>query len=246
MRKIPPWHRLSPRRLETERLILQSLPYFRFENETFGDLNEYLVMGVLSFRQPRSGKIEEFQIRVSYPHRFPAVAHAVFDHEKRFEVCKHGHLFSNCQLCLALPDRKAFSLGTESLTEEVLGASLVWFDKRLLFEANGRIQWPGIDEKHGAEAKVDFILESAGLLQNEAVVQWAYAAYQLAILESRFEQIERYGPCPCGSGRKLKFCHGGTLLKLEDVFRSVVSLAGNPILGNGVPPQVSDQDPTMM
>lgn len=218
MRTLPPWYKLSSRRLELERSILRSLPYFSLESERFDEQKRFIVVGKLRYRLERSGKNEFFKVRFEYPGDFPKRCQPVYDHDKRFEPGADGHLLSDYQLCLMLPDRVEFSLESEKLTEEVLGAALVWFDKRLIYQRIGK--WPGPAERHGALARIDFILERAGLAENRGAVEWANQFYESACTDGRHLSADVYGPCPCGSGKKLKFCHGEQLRSLLKLFRA--------------------------
>src|SRR5258708_21123532 len=156
-----------------------------------------------------------------YPWRFPATFERIYDREKRFELCENGHLFADHQLCLTLKERREFSLNTEALTEEVLGAALLWFDKRLIFERNGRTKWPGPAEVHGSQAQVNLILEQAGLLDSADAIQWANELHHRALLDHRFVPFDPYSLCPCSSGKKLKFCHGETFIQFGRLLKRV-------------------------
>jgi len=217
MKKLPPWYRLSPARLELERSILGGLEYFRLEAMLRGSNEVFKAVGLLHYRRERSGREESFRVGVEYPFFFPRDPQRVFDHEKRFPVGPVGHLMTSHQLCLTLPERHEFELTSQSLTEQVLGASLVWFDKRLIYERTKK--WPGPWERHGAWGKLDLILEKARLTANPTAVQWAEQLLTSAVTNGRRTQIDVYSPCPCGEGPKLKFCHYkdlGSLFKLVE------------------------------
>jgi hypothetical protein len=222
-----PWYRISRERLDFERSVLGSLPYFRAENQYFDFLKRLIVIGTLTYSRPRSGRVESFRIRLEYPDRFPKHAQRVYDHEKVFQPGNEGHL-PGYRLCLTLPERGEFSTGTEKLTEEVLGAALIWFDKRLIFERN-RCKWPGPDERHGALAKIDLYIQRAGLSDNQDVVGWADALCRSAAKGGRYFEIDVYSPCPCGSGRKFKFCHFNELRPLIKLVQEL-SVSALPIM----------------
>lgn len=202
---LPPWYKISPRRLALERSVLKDIPYFSLEEEAFDSRKRFIIIGTLNYRLERSGKIENFRVGLTYPGDFPRRIQLVFDHEKRFKIGADGHLIRDHQLCLTLPERKEFSLGSDRLTEEVIGATLVWFDKRLIYERTGK--WPGPAEKHGTQAKIDLILEKAGLQESQSVKTWVDQIYNSALQDGRYMSLDVYGPCPCGSGKALKFCH---------------------------------------
>jgi hypothetical protein len=221
MKTFPPWYKLLPRRLSWEREVLHGLPFFKHEADGFDKDANFTATGTLFYRGERSGKPEGFRLEVVYPRRFPGIAQMVYDKEKRFALCENGHLFSDHQLCLTLRERNEFSLNTEALTEEVLGAALVWFNKRLIFERNGRRDWPGPAEAHGAQAQVNFMLEEAGLLRNASASVWANELYQRALLDHHFVPFDPYSLCPCLSGKKMKFCHGATFIRFGKLLQRV-------------------------
>lgn len=204
----PAWYLLAPSRLETEREALRSLPFFTFAHEYFRN-QLWIVIGTLRFTWERSRKEENLQVRIEYPDRFPDELPAVFDDKCVFVTgVDDGHLFWNHALCLTCPARGEFSLGSDCLIEEVLGASLVWLNKRLIFERNGRKDWPGPAEKHGVLANIDLQIERAGLTANLRVVNWLNRLCDDARTGKRILPLDPYEPCLCGSAKKLKFCHG--------------------------------------
>lgn len=204
------WYLLSPSRLEAERQRLRSLPFFTFEDEYFRD-QLWIVIGTLHFTWERSQKQEHLQVRLEYPDLFPQKIPSVFDNKRVFVTGAAGHLFSNHAICLTYPERREFSLGSEDLVEEILGATLVWFNKRLIFEKNGCRDWPGPAERHGVLACIDLQIEKAGLTDNSHVVNWTKQLCDAALRGERLSPLDPYEPCPCGSGKKLKFCHGDNL-----------------------------------
>jgi hypothetical protein len=221
MKTFPPWYKLLPRRLSWEREVLRSLPFFEPEDDRFDQDGNFTATGTLSCRSERSGRLDEFRVVLRYPWRFPRAFQSVYDKEKRFRLCENGHLFSDHQLCLTLRERKEFSLNTDALTEEVLSAALVWFDKRLIFERNGRTKWPGPAEAHGSQAQVNLILEEAGILHSADAVEWANELHKRALLGHGFVPFDLYALCPCSSGNKIKFCHGKNFIQFERLLKRV-------------------------
>jgi ubiquitin-protein ligase len=134
MRSAPHWHQLSPARRDRERERLANTPYFTLERTSTND--RFTAIGTLHFIR-RGGKEYRFRIRLEYPRHYPKRPPHVFDHDHQFAPSLDGHLFSTHEICLTLPERREFSTVSEQLTQEVLGATLVWFHKRLLFDRNG-------------------------------------------------------------------------------------------------------------
>ena len=228
MRTSPAWYELSPRRLELERTVLRSIPYFTPETEAPDEYGRLIVVGIVTYWREKSGKRENLRVRLKYPNDFPKRTQLVYDHDEKLEPGADGHLLADHQICLATPEREEFSLVSERLTEEVLGATLIWLDKRLIYDRTGRKKWPGMDERHGALGRIDAILERSGLGKNAGAVQWANELYESAVRNGRYCSVDVYSACPCKSGKKLKFCHGKQLhplLKLlKAAQRSALSL----------------------
>jgi hypothetical protein len=195
-----------------ERSVLRDIPFFCLEEEAYDHRNRFTAIGTLNYLLERSGKFQNFRVQLLYPDDFPRKIHRVFDHEKIFKPGADGHLLTDYSLCLTLPERKEFSLGADRLTEEVLGATLIWFDKRLIYETTG--EWPGLAERHGLLAKFDLILERAELQDNEFIKEWLIKLCSSSSQSSRYASIDVYMACPCNSGRKLKFCHGEVMRSL--------------------------------
>lgn len=203
MRPALQWHQISSARRERERLYLASLPYFTLDRTYENDKHYFTAIGILHYTGRRSGRHHAFGVRLEYPREFPKKPLHVFDHNKIFRPSLDGHLFSTHELCLTLTERGEFSLGTETLTEEVLGAALVWLHKRRLFDRTGT--WPGPAERHGINAIIDLLVERSVVSSTTAITTWLLAHASTPAGYPREPDI--YAPCPCGSGQRLRFCH---------------------------------------
>ncbi len=221
MRRSLQWFVRSPSRLSREQKLLGSLPYFLAVSSMLAADSGLVVVGILSCVGVRSGKTEQFRVRLQYPRDFPDHVPSVFDHVHRFQPSLDGHQFPNHRLCLTLPDRKEFSTGTEHLTEEVLGASLLWFRKRLLYERG--FGWPGPVERHGIWATFDLVAERLGLTDACPISIWMQE--HAATPSGKIIEPDVYAACPCGSGKRARFCHPDELKLLANCSRAYSSLA---------------------
>jgi hypothetical protein len=139
-------------------------------------------------------------IRAEYPAEYPWVVPSVFDENKQFQPSAAGHQFPNYKLCISFPDREEFTLGSEDLGVEVLGASLIWLDKRFIFERTK--VWPGEAEEHGwARPFRKLLIEEANRSEDDCIKAWTdWIVAGLA--------APRYDAgCPCCSGRMFCHCH---------------------------------------
>jgi hypothetical protein len=139
-------------------------------------------------------------IRMDYPTEYPWDVPTVFDHERRFQPSANGHQFPDYRLCLSFPPRQEFTIGSESLSGEVLGASLIWMDKRFIFERTAK--WPGEAEEHGwARPLRRLLVEEAnrsGATSMKVWIDW--------VIEEMVSP-NYHGGCPCCSGRIFRLCH---------------------------------------
>jgi hypothetical protein len=203
MRPARHWYELSSARRDRERHQLANIPYFTLERTTTNANRIFLAIGTLHFIARRSGKEHGFRIRLAYPSRFPQEPPRVYDHDKRFTPTLDGHQFRTHELCLTMNERGEFATGSDRLTQEVLGATLIWFHKRLIFDRTK--QWPGLAEKHGINAVIDLLVERRVVTDATAISDWLLSHASTPAGSLRAPDI--YALCPCGSGKRLKFCH---------------------------------------
>jgi hypothetical protein len=204
------WHQLSPARLQQERELLNALPYFRLERARIDTDGSLTVTGVLSYVGRRSGKEDALRTRIVYPRAFPRRIQRLYDHDRVLRVDHDGHLFGQHELCLTLIEREEFPLGTPDLTEHVLGAGLVRWRKRVIYDRTGN--WPGPAERHGINAIIDLLVERRVAPDATTLSAWLLANATTAQGFARLP--DRYAPCPCGSGKATKFCHDDALRPL--------------------------------
>ena len=79
----------------------------------------------------------------------------------------------------------------------------------LIFDRTGK--WPGVAEKHGIDAVIDLLVERHVINDVTIISTWLH---QHATINGRPCNPDIYAPCPCGSGKRLKFCHRDDLQPL--------------------------------
>ena len=189
---------------------MRALPYFTFEHTLVNDHDVFTAIGTLHYVAPRSGRTYALRVRAEYPWDFPRHPPRLYDHERVLTVDVDGHLFGKHELCLTLPERGEFSLGALDLTEQVMGAALLWWHKRVIYDHGEK--WPGPAERHGINAVIDLLVERHVVADAATLSTWllAYATTTAGTVQLP----DPYTPCPCGSGTKLKFCHRDDLAPL--------------------------------
>lgn len=189
----------TPARVEGELLALRSLEFFQYHNHSI-DQGSLRLQGRISAKQPESGKHLSMEVRLEYPVEYPWEIPTVFDQEMHFRPSANGHQFSNYVLCLSFPAREEFTVGSEALSAEVLGASLIWLDKRSIFERTTK--WPGEAEEHGwARPFCKLLIEEANLTKSDSMKSWTDWIIA-GLVMPRFD-----AGCPCRSGRYFCQCH---------------------------------------
>jgi hypothetical protein len=189
----------TPARIERELSRLGRPGFFSPEGHS-GHQGSLQVLGRIGFTLQATGRVEAMDVRLEYPKEYPWEVPSVFDEKKLFQPSAAGHQFPNHKLCLSFPGREEFTLGSEDLAFEVMGASLIWLDKRFIFERT-KI-WPGEAEEHGwARPFRKLLIEEANRSKNDCVKAWT--DWIIAGLA-----VPRYDTgCPCCSGGMFCRCH---------------------------------------
>ncbi len=189
----------SPARIDCELAYLRSQRFFQHLGHSI-EQGSLRIQGRIGLKPQETGKLQTMTIRVEYSAAYPWEVPKVFDHEGQFQPSANGHLFSDHRLCLSFPPRGEFAVGSETLACEVLGASLIWLDKRFIFERTTK--WPGEAEEHGwAKPLRKLLIEEAnrsGAISLKAWTNWVVED----LVTPQYD-----GGCPCCSGRTFKLCH---------------------------------------
>lgn len=189
----------TPARVESELRSLAPLKFFEYQRHEVCD-GSLRVIGRIGSRQIETGKLQTMVVSLQYPRQYPWEVPRVIDHEKRFQPSAKGHQFVDHGLCLSFPLRAEFTVGSDALGCDVLRSSLVWLEKRFIFERTGR--WVGDQEKHGWSGPLrQLLVEEAGrssAISLRAWTDWIRADLVLPNID---------GGCPCCSGKVFHRCH---------------------------------------
>lgn len=189
----------SPERIERELMALRNLKFFKYSGHSLVASLPHII-GTISVKQPETGRVQSLSIRIEYPRPYPRAMPRVIDHEKHFAPSANGHQFNDYSLCLSFPKREEFTFGSEELSQQVLGASLIWLDKRNIFERGE--PWPGEVEEHGWSAPLrELLREEVRRSQNRWISAWTDWILAELIIPNYAEK------CPCLSGKMFARCH---------------------------------------
>jgi hypothetical protein len=186
-------------RVESELRSLASLKFFEYQTHEVCE-GSFHVIGRIGSRQVETGKLQTMVVSMVYPRQYPWEVPRVLDYEKRFQPSAKGHQFVDYGLCLSFPLRGEFTVGSEALGCEVLRSSLVWLEKRFIFERMGR--WPGEQEEHGWSGPLrQLLVEEAS--KSSAISLRAWTDWIIAdLVPPNYD-----GGCPCCSGQMFRRCH---------------------------------------
>lgn len=144
----------------------------------------------------------EVQLRVDFPFDYPAGEPLAFDAADRFlphDADRHFSTRDGC-CCLWLPPKSRWDPNDPDALRTFLDEVVVFFDRQLVYDAGGRVEWPGGQHGHGDPGYMEWVVEEFG--GDSAAVSAFGPIFRGAV------SIGRNDPCPCGKGVKYKRCHG--------------------------------------
>lgn len=139
------------------------------------------------------------QVRMVFPDNYPSQEPRVYDVANRFPHTADRHFYPNGQCCLWLPPESRWAAHDPDGLCRFLEEVAVFFDRQLVYDAEGKGIWPGEQRSHGIDGYLEFIQEALGGDQR------LLAIFAPILLEKVL--IQRNDRCPCGSERKYKRCH---------------------------------------
>ncbi len=171
------------------------------------------LLGPLQFEASADGYepiTDEFEIKLIVPSSYPKELPWVRETGGRIKE-NYEHVFNNGKLCLAVPIE-------ERLTFEQQPSLVGFVDKLLVPYLYGYCFWekhgehPFGEREHGEAGIVGFYVEKLGLSDDIQVLEVLLHLHQYG--------YRGHHDCPCGSGAKLRNCHGHALKKLYQLHTS--------------------------
>lgn len=213
-----PWYKATSgaARLAADRQLL-SVPYPELTVAVDAQSNCVRVGGRIVLRTSVSGIPTSIAIRIDLPPGYPKEEPLAYETEGRFDrTTLDGHVLSSGRLCLWLTVRSAWA-GRDPAARwdyrspdallRFVDSVAVFCERHLAWEASGKRVWPGGESAHGGVGYAEFIYEDLGV--DIARV----AGFSPGFGEC--DRLDPYGACPCGSGRKYRFCHRARVQELR-------------------------------
>jgi len=177
------------------------------EVSTNGD--ETVLKGPLCFAASTDGLdtiTECFEIEIVIPEKYPEVLPYVREIGGKMDV-NYAHIHKSGTLCLAVPieERRVF-LEQPSLLGFVNMLVIPYFYGYCHWKKHG--VHPFGESEHGSQGIVRYYMDALGLTDKLEVLAFAAFLYEYG--------YRGHHPCPCGSGKKVRKCHGKVLRDLHD------------------------------
>lgn len=199
-----PWYRSNPDALaRVKREVLSRHPRLRFE-ETNGAV---ILCGVFEVREG-DVVVDEYQVDVELPSDTERGIPVVRETGNRIPRDIDRHVITaEGTLCVVLPEAywndnpRGLSLAEfldGPLREHLAGQSLVDMEQ----------PWPAGEWGHGIKGVLEFYFQVLKTKEPKAFVGL------LELLARR--EAKGHWDCPCGSGKRLRNCHGPTIFNLRD------------------------------
>jgi hypothetical protein len=149
-------------------------------------------------------------VRIDFPFDYPRREPRALDVAGLFEHSLDRHFATDDGVCcLWLPPKSRWDPSDPNTLLTFLDEVVVFFDRQLVYDAGGRVEWPGPQYGHRLDGYEQWIAEEFGDEQALRIF--------VPILKAHVK-IGRNEKCPCGSGRKFKKCHNE---KIEQIRRGV-------------------------
>jgi len=189
-------------------LLTERYPQLRFDVALDGIAT---ADGPIQFELP-DGSEEAIEVRILFGPRYPSVAPVAYDKAERWAPNPDRHILSDHSLCLYFGGVEVPDLRTPGAFVGWMIDLVLFLHQQLVCDAIRGRRFPGPDWPHGERpAYSQHLMETLQSFPADTRAEAWRAA--------RLGQLGRNRPCPCGSGRKLKRCHGAALDELARIAR---------------------------
>ncbi|WP_339311180.1 SEC-C domain-containing protein [Paenibacillus sp. FSL M7-0896] len=170
--------------------------------------NKFFIRGNIHFRAQYSGheSIEDiFHIEIEIPETYPSVPPVARDLGER--IPQSFHTFVDGSFCLGAPLAVKMTFANNPTLLGFVNSLLIPYLYTFSFKITHQGNLPYGELSHGGSGLMNYYMGLFETSQPVAVLNF------LKILA--FRKYRGHIPCPCGSGNKLRSCHGSSLLEIQ-------------------------------
>jgi hypothetical protein len=165
-----------------------------------------LIEGKLRYPTP-GGSVQSVRIRITLAENHPFAPPIADDVETRFPRTAEFHKIPGTDhLCLWFYPEAEWESDVGAL-DLYLSQVVLHVHRQLVYEADPSHRWPGPELPHTRDDAFRTLLEEA--VSSEQVVATVVESW------TGRTTVDLYGLCPCGLGRKWKWCHRPVVVELE-------------------------------
>ncbi|QDV39273.1 SEC-C domain-containing protein [Tautonia plasticadhaerens] len=208
------WYDRNPERWRTEREVARKLLFCA--RPGVDPRGTAFITGHLSVLSRHGHEYGPFNIRVTYPDRFPDAGLVpsvyLYSHRDRWRNGFDSHIEPDWRLCLFVPGESGIDFAREDSLGELLAVTASFLRKEVIYQRDLAAKvaegppavWPGEARSHGTEGIVEAVRARGSIRVTE--------------------------PCPCGSGIAYRDCH---LSVVQGAHLSGTARPKRPRLGGG-------------
>jgi hypothetical protein len=148
----------------------------------------------------------QIRTRIVFPNTYPEHEPLAYETGDMFEHVPDRHFFRDGGCCLWLPVESEWNPRETTALHNFLDHVSTFFERQLIYDAAPDKRWAWGERGHGVDGYIEFIQEALGG-DVSAVSNF------VGLLSGR-EKIDPNSECPCGKGKKLKYCHAKRLASL--------------------------------
>lgn len=199
------WYKENSRFFLEEKLsILLDYPelIFSIENDTV------ILSGLIEFTATYNDYpiSDTYKIKIIFPDDYPQMFPICMEMDGR--IPKDYHQYSNGTLCVGTKTEVMLRFSTNpNIVHYINNLLIPYLYRYSYFEKNNATPYP--DYSHGAVGQIEFYFDYFAVRDMKTLGQLLFV-----IIESNYRG---HVPCPCGSGKKTRDCHGEALQKLQKI-----------------------------
>ena len=154
-----------------------------------------------------AGPISEFEIDMVLPARYPHREPKVYEVGGRIPRKPDRHINSDGDCCITVWEHWLLTAPDHSFAAFLDGPVNEFFLGQHSYESTGT--WPFGERSHGQKGLVEAYADGLGIPHRKSSLN-----YYLRLLSQAWPK--GHWLCPCGSGKRLRYCHRADLMHLHD------------------------------